>query len=97
MTLTDPGIGARHGIGQVGVMDPDGASSGSQSQVVLECSRSVAGWGEFGVTNPGVLVCSRSVARWCKFRVADPGVFGVQSKHSRMGRVRGRRPRRFVS
>ena len=41
----------------------------------LERSRSVAGWGELGVADPGVLERSRSIARLGEFGVADPGVW----------------------
>ena len=53
MELADLGVGAHRGIGQVGVVDPNGVSLGSQIQAFLVCSRSVAGWGEFGVADPG--------------------------------------------
>ena len=51
--LVDPGVGARRGIGRVRVVDPDGASLGLQTQVVLDRSRSIVGWGEFTVADPG--------------------------------------------
>ena len=53
MELADPSVGARRGIRRVEVVDPDGVSLGSQTQAFLVCSQSVAGWGEFGVTDPG--------------------------------------------
>ena len=40
----------------------------------LVCSQSVAGWGEFGVADPGVLEHNRSVAGWSEFGVANPSV-----------------------
>ena len=44
------------GLGEPKLVDPDGASLGSQTRgFFLERSRSVAGWGEFGVIDPGFL------------------------------------------